>query len=121
MSISLLSKKYATGLCYTQNMLNENFVILGGIIAAIGSIKYTIEILKGRVKLNRVTFFLFAFAPLIAFAAEIKQGVGVQSLNTFWVGFFPVVFLIASFINKKSAWKLGNFDFLCGSLSLCLV
>ncbi|MCL5783828.1 MAG: hypothetical protein M1142_00530 [Patescibacteria group bacterium] len=99
-------------------MLNENFVILGGIIAAIGSIKYIIETIRGKVKPNRVTFFLFALAPLIAFTAEIKQGVGIQALMTFWVGFSPLLIFIASFINKKAQWNLGKFDFFCGTLSI---
>lgn len=53
-------------------MLNENFVILGAVIFAIGSLSYLIDTLKGKVKPNRVTFFLWALAPLIAFAAEVK-------------------------------------------------
>lgn len=99
-------------------MLNENFVIVGFVIGMLGSIKYLIETVQGRVKPNRVTFFLWALAPLIAFAAEIKQGVGIQSLMTFGVGFSPLTILIASFFNKKSEWKLGWFDFTCGGLSL---
>lgn len=99
-------------------MLNENFVILGVVIFAIGSLNYLIDTIKGKVKPNRVTFFLWALAPLIAFAAEIKQGVGIQSLMTFMVGFSPLAIFIASFVNKKSQWKLGRFDFICGTLSL---
>ncbi len=99
-------------------MLNENFVIVGIVIAAIGSLNYLIGTVKGKVKPNRVTFFLWALAPLIAFIAEIKQGVGIQSLMTFSVGFSPLIILIASFLNKKAEWKLGSFDFICGGLSL---
>lgn len=99
-------------------MLNENFVILGAVIFVIGSLSYLIDTIKGKVKPNRVTFFLWALAPLIAFAAEIKQGVGIQSLMTFVVGFSPLAIFIASFVNKKSQWKLGRFDFICGTLSL---
>lgn len=102
-------------------MINENFVILGGIISGIGAIKYILDTIQGKIKPNRVTFFLLPLGPFIAFAAEIKQGVGIQSLLTFWVGFFPLLTFIATFFNKKSSWKLGTFDFLCGSLSLCLV
>lgn len=54
---------------------------------------------------------------MIAFVAEIKQGVGIQSLMTFMIGFSPLVILIASFLNKKAYWKLGSFDYLCGVLS----
>lgn len=99
-------------------MLNENFVIFGFILQALGSLKYIIETIQGRVKPNKVTFFLWALAPLIAFTAEIKQGVGIQSLLTFSVGFFPLLIFIASFVNKKAQWKIGAFDLICGFLSL---
>ncbi|OGE64555.1 hypothetical protein A3I48_03530 [Candidatus Daviesbacteria bacterium RIFCSPLOWO2_02_FULL_36_7] len=99
-------------------MLNENFVILGFVIATLGGLKYLVETIQGRVKPNRVTFFIWALAPLIAFTAEIKQGVGIQSLMTFGVGFGSLLIFIASFVNKKAQWKLGLFDFTCGVLSL---
>lgn len=99
-------------------MLNENFVILGFAIATLGGLTYLVETIQGKVKPNRVTFFLWALAPLIAFTAEIKQGVGIQSLMTFGVGFGPLLIFIASFVNRKAQWKLGLFDLTCGVLSL---
>lgn len=99
-------------------MLNENFVIVGAIIGIIGSLSYLIDTVKGKVKPNRVSFLLWALAPLIAFAAEIQQGVGIQSLMTFSVGFLPLIIFIASFFNKKAQWKLKKFDFACGAFSI---
>ncbi len=99
-------------------MLNENFAILGAVIYAFGSLTYLIETIQGKIKPNRVTFFLWALAPLIVFAAQVKQGVGIQSLLTFGVGFTPLLVFGASFLNKKAQWKLGRFDFICGFLSL---
>lgn len=99
-------------------MLNSNFVFLGVIIGSIGGISYLIYTVKGKVKPNKVTFFLWALVPLIAFAAEIKQGVGIQSLMTFSVGFFPLAIFIASFFNKKAEWKITNFDLICGAFSV---
>jgi hypothetical protein len=99
-------------------MINQNFVILGAIIAAIGSLSYLIDTIKGRVKPNRVSFLLWSFAPLVAFIAEIQQGVGLQSLLTFVAGFLPLTVFIASFVNKKAEWKLTRFDFSCGALSI---
>ncbi len=72
-------------------MINENFVILGVVIGFIGSLSYLLSTIKGKTKPNRVTWFLWAIAPLIAFAAEIKEGVGIQSLMTFSVGFGPLL------------------------------
>ncbi len=99
-------------------MINENFVIVGTIIAGIGTLSYLVDTVRGRVKPNRVSFLMWSIAPLIAFVAQLKQGVGIQSLMTFSVGFFPLIILIASFVNKKAQWKLTRFDLICGLLSL---
>lgn len=99
-------------------MLDSHFVILGAILNILGGLSYIIDTLKGKVKPNRVTWGLWALAPLIAFAAEIKQGVGLQSLLTFVVGFNPLLIFLASFINKKSYWNIGRLDIICAILSL---
>jgi hypothetical protein len=99
-------------------MLNPNFVILGVLFELIGGSSYLIDTAKGKIKPNKVTWFLWAFAPLIAFVAELKQGVGILSLMTFIVGFMPLLIFIASFFNKKSYWKIGSLDIICGVLSL---
>ncbi len=99
-------------------MLNQNFVIVGTIIGAIGVLAYLVDTVKGKVKPNRVSFLLWSIAPLIAFAAQINQGVGLESLMTFSTGFLPLTVFIASFVNKKAEWKLTKFDLFCGVLSI---
>jgi len=99
-------------------MINPNFVIVGTLIGAVGAIAYLIDTVKGKIKPNRVSFLLWSIAPLIAFAAQIKQGVGIESLMTFSTGFLPILTFIASFVNKKAEWKLTGSDLLCGFLSL---
>lgn len=99
-------------------MINENFVILGAIFNLIGGVSYISDTIKGKIKPNRVSWLLWGIAPMIAFAAEIKEGVGIQSLMTFIVGFTPLMIFIASFVNKKSYWKIGKFDIFCGLLSV---
>jgi hypothetical protein len=99
-------------------MLHSNFVILGTLIGAVGSLAYLIDTVKGKVKPNRVSFLLWSIAPLIAFAAQFKQGVGLESLMTFSTGFLPLTIFIASFANKKAEWKLTRFDLICGVLSI---
>ncbi len=98
-------------------MLNQNFVIVGALIGAAGSTAYLIDTVKGKVKPNRVSFLLWSIAPLIAFAAQIEQGVGMESLMTFSTGFLPLSVFIGSFVNKKAEWKLTTFDIICGVLS----
>lgn len=98
-------------------MLNENFVFVGIAIGSIGTISYLISTIKGKTKPNKVSWFFWAAAPLIAFAAQIKQGVGVQSFLAFSVGFGPLLIFLASFLNKKSEWKLTKLDVVCGLLA----
>lgn len=99
-------------------MLNPNFVIVGTLIGAVGTLAYIVDTIKGKVKPNRVSFLLWSIAPFIAFAAMMKQGVGISSLMTFSTGFLPLLVFIASFVNKKAEWKLTRFDLVCGFLSV---
>ena len=99
-------------------MINENFILLGISLQFIGGMGYLIDTLKGKVKPNRVSWLLWSLAPLIAFFAEIKQGVGILSLTTFIAGFIPLLIFIASFVNKKAEWKLHTFDLVCGAISI---
>ncbi len=99
-------------------MLDSHFVLLGAAFSIAGGGSYIISTLRGKTRPNRVTFALWALAPLVAFAAEIGKGVGLQSLMTFMVGFMPLMVLIASLANNKARWKLTTFDYTCGLLSL---
>lgn len=99
-------------------MLPENLILLGAALSFYGGLSYLIDTVKGKAKPNRVTWFLWALAPLIAFAAQQEKGVGLASLMTFMVGFNPLMIFLASFINKKSYWQLQKLDYFYGALSL---
>lgn len=98
-------------------MINDKFVILGSLISFIGSASYLIDTVKGKVKPNRVSFLMWSLAPLVAFFAQLKSGVGIQSLMTLTVGLSPLSIFVASFFNKNSEWKITKFDLTCGGLS----
>jgi len=99
-------------------MLPSYFTIIGTLIGATGAIAYLIDTVKGNIKPNRVSFLLWSIAPLIAFAAQINQGVGLESLMTFSTGFLPMLTFVGSFLNRKAVWKLARLDFVCGFLSV---
>ena len=100
------------------HMLDPHFVIFGAAISLIGIGVYAIDTLRGRVKPNRVSWTLWALAPLIAFAAERAGGVGWQSLTTLAPGVGPLLVLIASAFNRQSYWQVTRFDLTCGGLSV---
>lgn len=99
-------------------MIDDHFVIFGAMLNLIGSGTYAIATLKGNTKPNRVTWFLWALAPLIAFAASVKDGVGLPSLMTFMVGFGPLLIFLSSFVNRKAFWQITKLDIICGVVSV---
>lgn len=99
-------------------MIDEKFVIVGALLSLYGGMSYLIDTIRGRARPNRVSWALWALAPLIAFGAELNHGVGWAALMTFMVGFNPLLIFIASFVNKKATWKLTKLDIGCGILSV---
>lgn len=99
-------------------MIDERFVFLAVALNLYGGLSYLISTLKGEVKPNKVTWFIWALAPLIAFGAAVSEGVGLSSLISLSVGLSPLLIFFASFLNKKAEWKLTTFDITCGILSL---
>jgi hypothetical protein len=99
-------------------VINVHFVYLGGAIGAIGSLVYARDTWRGTTQPNRVTWLLWAFAPLLAFAVELRSGVGLRTLTTFIIGFMPLLVFVASFHNPASVWKIRRIDYACGAMSL---
>jgi len=99
-------------------VIDERFIFVGLFLAVIGGLSYLVDTLKGKTTPNRVTWFLWALAPLIAFSAQLQQGVGLTALLTFIVGFNPLLIFLASFINRKAVYKLTKLDVVCGVLSI---
>jgi hypothetical protein len=99
-------------------MIDERFVLAGAFLNIMGSATYAYNTLKGRTKPNRVTWFLWAFAPLIAVSAQWSEGVTWAALMTFMVGFGPLIIFIASFVNRKAFWNITKLDIICGAVSL---
>ena len=98
-------------------MLDRHFVILGAAIGTFGIALYLRDTLRGVTRPNRVTWLMWSVAPLLAFAVEVHEGVGLQSLLTFTVGFLPLLVFVASFHNRHGYWRIGPLDYLCGIVS----
>jgi hypothetical protein len=99
-------------------VLDVHFVILGAAVGGLGTAVYIRDTLRGVTQPNRVTWLIWATAPLLAFAAEIDAGVGLRSLMTFVSGFFPLLIFVASFVNPRAYWKALPIDYLCGLLAV---
>ena len=94
-------------------------VILGILIQLLGSYAYFIDTIRGKSKPNRISWAMWALAPLVATAVALYSHADFWATSrTFMAGFVPLVVLLASFINSKSYWKLTFFDFICGACSV---
>ena len=79
---------------------------------------YVKSMLKGNVKPNRVSWLLWAIAPMIGFAAAVSNGTGLAAVPVFMAGVCPLLIFVASFAVKGAHWKLVKLDYACGLLSI---
>jgi len=94
-------------------------VILSALISIGGASVYIRDTLAGRTKPNRVTWSIWAAAPLIATAAALSAQADIwATVRVFLAGFLPLIVFVSSFFNPKSYWKLGPFDFTAGGLAV---
>jgi hypothetical protein len=99
-------------------VIDENWIYLGTAIGAAGAAVYLRDTLRGTTQPNRVTWLLWAVAPLLAAAVEFNEGAGLRALPTFMVGFMPLLIFIGSFHNSASVWKVRRMDYACGVVSV---
>ena len=94
-------------------------VIISTLLMFWGGYGYLRDTLAGRTKPNRVSWSLWALAPLISLGAAFDADADLwASIRVLIGGIVPAVIFLASFINKNSYWRLGRFDWFCGALSL---
>ena len=97
-------------------------VVLSACISIIGASAYVRDTLRGKTKPNRVSWSMWALAPLIGTAAALSANADVwATIRIFLAGFLPLLVFLISFINPKSYWNLTLFDILCGACSLIAV
>ncbi|TDC84794.1 hypothetical protein E1285_26200 [Actinomadura sp. 7K507] len=99
-------------------MLDGNWVIVSAALGLLGSCRYAYATMRGRVRPNRVTWFLWAAAPLIAFSAQLDAGVGTPAILTLASGTGPLIVVTASFASRHGTAKITAFDLFCGAVSV---
>lgn len=93
-------------------------VFVGAAVQLTGVSVYAWKTLKGQIRPNRVSWLMWAAAPLIAASASVTEGAGWAALPVFVSGGGSLLVLVASFVNPNAYWKLGRFDYACGALSI---
>ena len=104
----------------TEDML-QYLVFLAAGAFLVGAYVYVKSMLKGSVKPNRVSWLLWAIAPMIGFAAAVSNGTGLAAVPVFMAGFCPLLIFVASFAVEGAHWKLVKLDYACGLLSILAI
>lgn len=99
-------------------MLDPHWVFLGSALSLLGCVSYARATIAGRARPNRVTWSLWAAAPLIGFLAQLDGGIGLPSVQTLGAGISPLIVLAASFLSRHGAVRITPFDLACGSIAV---
>lgn len=93
-------------------------VITMSLVQLIGISIYIKDIIRGNTKPNMVTWLLWSAAPIIGSIAAFSSGARWATLPVFMSGFGPLLVFVFALFNRKSYWKLENFDYVCGAFSV---
>jgi hypothetical protein len=98
---------------------SEILVVVSSLLCLLGAVAYIRDTIAGKTKPNRVTWSMWALAPLIGTGAAYSAGADFWALaRIFLAGFLPLIILCATLVNPQSYWKITQFDVLCGATSL---
>ena len=94
-------------------------VIVSACVSFLGAWAYIRGTVRGQTKPNRVSWTMWALAPLVGTAAALAAHADIWATSrTFLAGFIPLLVLVFSVFNRQSYWKLTVFDLACGAFSL---
>lgn len=103
-------------------MIAAEFVFLAILLRLLSGANYLYATWKRRVQPNAVTWFFWGVAPLIAFVAQLQEGVGLEAWMSLGLAVGPLTICVVSIIRRDARWKVTTFDVGCGvSAALGLV
>lgn len=99
-------------------MLDSYWVFAGAVLGLVGSVRYTVAIVRGQVRPNLVTWSLWAAAPLIGFFAQLDAGVGLPAVMTLAAGLGPAIVIATSVLARRYFALIGWFDLVCAAVAV---
>lgn len=99
-------------------MLPAWFIVFSIGIRLLSGGRYAWGLLNGKARPNPVTWFLWGLTAMIAFAAQMQDGVGVQALVTFVLGLSPLLIFVLAIIKNPLSTHLTPFTLSCAAIAL---
>lgn len=99
-------------------MVPSQFVYVAILIRLIGGIGYFRGVFTGKARPNPITWFIWGLTAMVAFAAQLREGVGLQAWVTFTLGLTPILICIAALWKGRSRSHFTFFNIGCGLLAI---
>ncbi len=94
-------------------------VVVSACISMLGAYAYIRDTVAGRSKPNRVSWCMWATAPLLGTLVALSSGADPwATARVFLSGLIPLLVFLVSFINPNSYWKITKFDLWCGAFAV---
>lgn len=94
-------------------MLGGEYIVVAVALRLAAGLGYLMATSRGVIQPNPVSWLLWGLTPLVAFVAQVQDGVTPQAWVTLTLGTSPLLIFVVS-VAKKSHWRVGRFDALCG-------
>lgn len=99
-------------------MIAAEFIFLAIALRLLSGGNYLLATWRGRVRPNAITWFFWGIAPLIAFIAQIQEGVGLAAWMSLGLAVGPLAICCTSIIRRDARWKITRFDMACGLFAI---
>lgn len=93
-------------------------VVFSMLIRLISGGQYAWGVVKGKARPNPITWLLWGLTAMIAFAAQIQEGVGMPALATFVLGVSPLVIFGIAVAKNPIAGYLTPFTLGCAACAV---
>ena len=94
-------------------MLGDEYMVIAVILRLAAGLGYLVVTWRRIVQPNPVSWLLWGVTPLIAFVAQVQEGVTPQAWAVFTLGAGPLLVFAVS-VKRKTRWRVTRFDALCG-------
>lgn len=99
-------------------MIAPEFIFLAIALRLLSGANYLLATWRGRVRPNALTWFFWGIAPLIAFIAQIQEGVGLTAWMSLGLAVGPLVICCVAIARRDARWKVTRFDMACGVFAI---
>ncbi len=98
-------------------MTSSYLALLGAALPFAAGLRYAYGTLRGRVRPNRVTWFVSGVTAWIAGIGQLTQGVRLPAVLTLAVAVVPTLIVLASVVNREAYWRATRLDRACLALA----